>query len=202
MLRLCLDDNRITEVTSVGRRELDVHHDNLVQIRHDDYEDYTLIADALRDADLCLYCIGVYQNAVSAQDFWKITCDFQDALVRQLEQVAPNVTFCLFGAQGASPDESSWFRFANAKGRAEKHLFASSLKTKFVFRPGYIHPGRETAERKASYRYMGPIFRLFPGIGITARELAYVMLRIGIEGGDQKIYENGQMRSLLKSWSP
>lgn len=202
VLRLSLDDDRITRVISVGRRASGVEHQKLSEIIHTDYEDYTAIEEELTAADFCFFCIGVYQNDVPADVFWRITCDYQDALVSVLEKVAPNVTFCLFGAQGAKPDESSWFRFANAKGRAERLLFTSKLKKKYVFRPGYIHPSREMSSKKLSYQFMGPVFRLFPGIGITAKELAYVMLRIGIEGGKKTVFENGEMRDLLRDWAP
>ena len=202
VLRLMLDDNRISSVVSVGRRTSGIAHDRLTEIKHDNYADYAAVANEFSGAQLCIYCIGVYQNDVSAEAFWEITCGYQDALVSVLEQVAPESTFCLFSAQGANPDESSWFRFANAKGRAERHLLASRLRRKFVFRPGYIHPSRDVPGKKASYSYMGPVFRFVPSIGITAKELAYVMLRVGIEGGDQDVYENNEMRRLLASWAP
>jgi hypothetical protein len=48
-------------------------------------------------------------------------------LVGVFEQLNKNVRFCLFSAQGASPSEKSFIRFANTKGRAENTLLISNL---------------------------------------------------------------------------
>jgi uncharacterized protein YbjT (DUF2867 family) len=63
-----------------------------------------------------------------------------------LEKVNKELTFCLFSAQGADQTEKSPFRFAKAKGRAEKILLESGVRQKYIFRPGYIKPGRISAQ--------------------------------------------------------
>jgi hypothetical protein len=89
--------------------------------------------------------LGVYQNQVSKREFLTITVDYLDSLLGLLETVKKGITFCLFSAQGASPDEKSIFLFGNAKGCAEKRLTKSTIKNKYIFRPGFINPGRKTA---------------------------------------------------------
>ncbi len=196
VLRYCLADDRITSVLSVGRRRSGLNDPKLIELEHDNFHDFSDIEDQFREAELCLYCIGVYQNAVPADKFWEVTCDYQAAFVASLERVAPGITFCLFGAQGADPSEKSWFRFAKAKGRAEKMLFDSKLARKYVFRPGFINPVRDIPGQ-SSYKYMRPIYRLFPGLGIDADKLAKVMVDTGITGADQHVFENGEMRGLV-----
>jgi uncharacterized protein YbjT (DUF2867 family) len=200
VLRLCLDDGRVREVVSVGRRLAGPTHPKLVEVQHADFLDFEPIADRLAGVDLCLYCLGVYQNDVPKDVFWRITCDYQSALVHTLERVSPDLSFCLFGAQGASPNERSLFRFANAKGRAERMLFEANLRRKYVFRPGYIHPSRPPDNGRRSYAFFVPIYRLFPFTGIDAIDLARVMVEVGLSGSDRTVFENRHIRSYARTW--
>lgn len=193
-LRLCLAEPRITEVLSISRRLTGLQDPKLKELLHQNYLDFSALEAELKGVGLCLYCLGVYQNDVSAEDFWKITCDYQDALVKVLERASPELTFCLFGAQGADPTEKSWFRFAKAKGRAEASLLKSKFPKKFIFRPGYIHPTKPRGKPKSFERLFPPIYRLFPGTGIDSRDLASVMLRVGLEGSGRTVFENRDIR--------
>ncbi len=106
------------------------------------------------------------------------------ALVAAFERANPAVRFCLFSAQGASINEKSPFRFAKAKGRAEKVLTASTIADHFIFRPGYI----------LSAKLFAPVYRLFPAIGIDAPALARVMVDVGVDGHTVSVLENRDLR--------
>ena len=196
VLRLCIDDTSISKIVSIGRRPTGLSHPKLEEITHDNFLDFSTVASHLKGVDICFYCIGVYQNDVDKDTFWRITCDYQEALLKQLEQEAPGCIFCLFGAQGASPEEKSWFRFGNAKGRAERMLLDSALSgKKYIFRPGYIHPSRDLG-RKSAYAMISFLYRLFPSMGIDAIDLARVMIETGLHGSDQTLFENSDLRRL------
>ncbi|MGH7460907.1 MAG: NAD-dependent epimerase/dehydratase family protein, partial [Longimicrobiales bacterium] len=175
----CLNHPRISKVVSIVRKPVGVQHAKLREVVHDNYLDYSALEGELRQSDVCFFCIGVYQNAVPRDKFWEITCDYVDRLIRAYERVKTDVTFCLFGASGADPTERTPIMFAKAKGRAERLLLESKLARKYIFRPGYIHPGRRKPQSQFSTWYMPPIYRLVPWVGIDAADLGKVMVNVG-----------------------
>lgn len=195
-LHQTLDDERIEKVISIGRSQVDVASPKLKQIVHDDFLNYQEVKDSLAESDVCFYCLGVYQNQVSKPDFWKITVDYLSALLSDLEKVNPSITFCLFSAQGASPNERSLFRFGNAKGRAEKDLTNSAILKKYIFRPGFINPGRKAAFSGISLTAYQFVYKIFPSLGIDAIDLAKVMIHVGINGRKNVIAENSDLRKI------
>lgn len=208
VLHLALADPRITRVTSVGRRKTGVAHKKLTEIVIADQLDLGPATEALREAELLVYCLGVYQNAVSKDEFYRITCDYLAHLLAELVRLRADPVFCLMGAQGADPTERSPFRFAKAKGRAERFLMESGLTRKYIFRPGYIRPGRGTSRSTMPEWIAQPAFKLFPSLGIEAVNLAKVMIETGMMKPAQVLYTNAEMRriaaTLLRSsgWGP
>jgi len=196
VLQQVLEGERIEKVISIGRSQVNIESPKLQQIVHDDFLNYQDIKDYLAESDICFYCLGVYQNRVSKQDFWKITVDYLSALLSDLEKVNPSITFCLFSAQGASQDERSLFRFGNAKGRAEKELTNSTLNKKYIFRPGFINPGRKAAFSGVSLTVYQFVYKLFPSLGIDAMDLSKVMIHVGISGRQDVIVENSDLRKI------
>lgn len=196
VLHLALADPRITHVESIGRRATGVVHPKLREMLHADQLALGPVADSLREADLILYCLGVYQNAVPADEFWTITCGYLEHLLAELKRLGRDPVFCLMGAQGADPTEKSPFRFAKAKGRAERFLMESHLTRKYIFRPGYIMPGRGASRSTTPEWIARPMFTLFPALGIEAVRLARVMLDVGLARPEKALYTNGEMRNL------
>jgi uncharacterized protein YbjT (DUF2867 family) len=196
VLHRCLGCDQIDRVVTIGRHATGAVHPKLVEIEHQNFLDFALLEAELSDADVCIYCLGVYQNQVPADKFWEITVDYLSALIDALELVNRNLTFCLFSAQGADPTEKSPFRFAKAKGRAEKTLLGSSINQKYVFRPGFIKPGRKSATVGWSGRIAEQFYKLIPSIGIDAADLSKVMVNIGLSGHEQSIFSNREMRNL------
>ena len=193
-LDACLQSNEIEALVSIGRRKTGIVHPKLIEIEHSNFLDYSSIEGQLRDYDLCLYCLGAYQSDVSKENFWEITVDYLAELVRTLERLNRGIRFCLFSAQGASTSERSFMRFANVKGRAENILLGSKLAEKYVFRPGYIKPGKYHLNSTLSARMFDPIYRLFPAIGVDATVLARALVDVGINGHDETVLENSDLR--------
>lgn len=196
VLHLALTDPRITRVTTVGRRPTGVTHKKLAEVTHADMLDLVPLEPLLRETDLILYCLGVYQNQVSATEFWTITCGYLEQLLARLQQIGADPTFCLMGAQAADPTERTPFRYGKAKGRAERFLMESHLTRKYTFRPGYIEPGRVASRSTVPEWISRPLFKLFPSLGIEAVNLAKVMLETGLTRPAQVLYNNAEMRLL------
>lgn len=199
VLQHCLNNNKIENVISIGRRSTGITHAKLLEIEHDNFLDYSYLEDALKDADVCYYCLGVYQAQVDKQAFWEITVDYVSALISALEDANPKIRFCLFSAQGADQTEKTPFLFGKAKGRAEKKLLDSSLKGKYIFRPGYINPSRTSSDSMWSAIIFRPIYKLLPSIGIDADELGKTMVDVGINGNNTAVMENSGIRTWVKS---
>jgi uncharacterized protein YbjT (DUF2867 family) len=198
VLHLALADPRISAVTTIGRRVTGVQHPKLAEVVHGDMLALSPVESHLRQADLIVHCLGVYQNNVPADEFWKVTVDYMDALFGTLKRLGADPRFSLMGAQGADPTERSPFRFAKAKGRAERLLVESHLTRKYIFRPGYIQPGRTGGSRSTVPEWISrPLFKLLPFMGIRAVDLARVMLEVGIAGSAQVLWTNGEMRRFV-----
>ena len=197
VLHLALADARVGAVTTIGRRATGTKHPKLTEVVHADMLDLGPVESHLRQADLIVHCLGVYQNAVPADEFWTVTVGYFEVLLATLERLGADPRFALMGAGGADPTERSPFRFAKAKGRAERRLMESHLTRKWIFRPGYIKPGRVASRAPSTEWFSRPLYRLMPFIGIDAVELARVMLEVGLTGSEQTLWTNGEMRRFV-----
>jgi uncharacterized protein YbjT (DUF2867 family) len=190
-----LEDPRVTSVTSIVRKPLNPPHTKAREIVHADFKNLAPLADALRDTDLIAYCIGLYTGRAPDDEFIEVTCNYLERLLAVLARTRSRATFCLFSAQGADQSEQSRLIFARAKGRAEKMLLSSSLPAKYIFRPGYIAPGRTKSRTRIPDWLALPVYRIVPWIGVSARDLARVMIDVGITGSNLTIFENRDIRA-------
>jgi uncharacterized protein YbjT (DUF2867 family) len=197
VLHHCLNETRFKQVVTIGRHVTGVTHPKLREIEHHDFTDYGTLKSELSETSVCFYCLGVYQGKVSTEKFWEITCTYFESLLEFFQEVGPGgTTFCLLSAQGADPREKSPFLFAKAKGRAEKKFMDAKIKKKYIFRPGYINPGRKVSKSRIPAWVVKPFYKLFPGIGIDAPMLAGVMVEVGLNGCLQVLFENTDIRKM------
>ncbi|MCC3860422.1 NAD-dependent epimerase/dehydratase family protein [Pseudemcibacter aquimaris] len=185
VLQELLDHDDVSTIISITRRNTEITHSKLIEIIHDDFLDFSSLDEQLSNIDVCIYCLGVYQGQVPKDKFYEITCDYQKALVERLEQTSPNLTFVLFGANGAK-QEGSKVLFADAKGKAEKQLMQSCFPKKYILRAAYIHPTGNRRPAGLVYDIFIPImnfiFPLMPFIGTTDHDLARALVNIGLDG--------------------
>jgi uncharacterized protein YbjT (DUF2867 family) len=194
VLHASFDEPRVSRVVAVGRRPTGVAHAKIHEVIVGDLADLAPAAGALREVDLFVYCVGVYTGRVPEDEFFRITCDYLEGLLTLLTDMGSRATFCLMSAGGADPTEKSRMVFARAKGRAERMLLESPLPSKYIFRPGYIAPGRQKSRTRIPDWLALPAYRLFPFMGIDAAALARTMLLVGLEQGPQTLFENSDIR--------
>ena len=204
-LRICLDDPDLSMVTVVGRRSTGVKHAKLREVLHDNFMDYTAIADALKNQDFALYCLGAYTGAVPDDLFRQITVDYTLAFARSLHRASPQAAFCFLSGQGADQTEQSRIAFARYKGAAEKALLDFGFPLVHIFRPGYIYPVTPRKEPNLVYtitRFLYPLLRrLYPNLGISSEGLARVMVHVGLRGTGENansVLENRDIRALAR----
>jgi uncharacterized protein YbjT (DUF2867 family) len=200
-LRICLEDPDISKVTVVGRRSMGVTHAKLREVLHENFMDYTAIADALENQDVALYCLGAYTGAVPDDLFRQITVDYTLAFARSLHRASPQAAFCFLSGQGADQTELSRVAFARYKGAAETALLDMGFPRVHIFRPGYIYPVTPRKEPNLVYtitRFLYPLLqRIYPNIGVSSEVLARAMVHAGLHGtGENKnpILENKDIR--------
>lgn len=201
VLRACLERPDVARVTAVVRQPLGVQHPKLTEVLLADVGDPAPIAAALQGQDVCFYCIGVYTGAVPRDVFRRITVDDTLAFAKALRQGSPGATFCLLSGDGADRTEKSRLMFARDKGAQENGLVRLAFPHLHVFRPGYIYPVERRREPNLSYRifralYKPLISKFGAGASVTSVQLAQAMVRVGLEGGAQEIYENRDIRAL------
>jgi nucleoside-diphosphate-sugar epimerase len=203
ILDLCLQRTDVANVTSITRKPLGITHPKLQEVIHTDFLDLSPIRDQFRNQDCCFYCIGVYTGTVPREEFRKITVDYTRAFAETLKQMSPEATFCFLSGQGADRTEKSKLMFAQDKGIAENLLERLAFKQLSVFRPGYIYPVKPRKEPNFFYRlsrilYKPFLSKVYPNIGLTSVQLATAMVKIGLEGATQQVYENKEIRQVVQ----
>ena len=201
VLELLLNDKTVGKVISIGRRKIGNKIHKLEEIVHTDFLDFSGLASKLTNIDICFYCLGVYQNQVTKEEFFKITCHYQKALTNVLQLSSPNARFVLFGATGADTTEKSRVTFSKAKGIAENLLNETIFPKKFIFRPGYIHPSGKRKPEGLAYKLVLPIaglfYKLFSAVGISSADLAKVMVNVGLNPqSESRVFEANEIKKL------
>jgi uncharacterized protein YbjT (DUF2867 family) len=201
VLRECLNDTTIEQVTSIVRRPSGVSHAKLVEVVHQDFLDYRDIAAHFQNQDIAHFCIGVYTGQVSDSEFKKITFGFAKAFADALAKASPTATCCFLSGAGADQKEKSRMSFAKYKGMAENYLIQKNFGQLYIFRPAYIYPVEKRQEPNFSYRLMRSLYplmkALYPQGAITSEQLGMAMFKAGITGADQVVLENEDIKRVL-----
>jgi nucleoside-diphosphate-sugar epimerase len=200
-LKACLKEKEVGRITSLVRRSAGIKHEKLNEVIVKDFLDYTGFEHHFMEVDLALYCLAVYQGKVSKKNYRTITVDYTEAFARILKKESPEAVFCLFSGAGAVSSEKSRMQFARDKGAAENRVFAAGFHRAHAFRPGYIYPLVKRKEPNFTYRITRRLYPLlkavYPKGVITSEKLAKSMLTVGLKGGDQRIYENPEIKKIL-----
>ncbi|MEM1320890.1 MAG: NAD(P)H-binding protein [Bacteroidota bacterium] len=200
VLRECLAHSEVGSVTIIVRRSTGQHHPKLTEILHDDFTDYSKIADHFKNVDVAQFCIGVYTGQVPRDQFRVITVDFTAAFADMLKQHSPQATFCFLSGQGADQTESSRLMFAKDKGIAENALLRQAFGATYIFRPAYIYPVTPRKEPSFTYRLMRSLYPLlkaiYPQGAISSERLAKAMFKAGLYGADKTILENEDIKAV------
>ncbi|WP_170574075.1 NAD-dependent epimerase/dehydratase family protein [Ruegeria atlantica] len=199
VLAALLNAESASEVVALGRRPSGRDHEKLTEVSFTDFGDTQAIEPYLIGTDTVFHCLATYSARVSRAEYEEITVDWLRALLTACETAAPKAAFCLFSAQGARAEGGGMSFALKVKGEAENALFASTLKRKLIFRPGYIAPSGPRSSWKPADYVFKPLQRLVPTIGVTSDELARAMLETAMrDPRDTVVLENSDMRALLE----
>ena len=183
LLEAAMDDPQVQKIHVITRRsspriEAGIASGKIEMRLHQDFTDYTSLADVLAQVNTVLWGLGTSSLQVDDATYTRIHVDFPVAFVKQwlLARTYAPMSFHYVTGMGTDPGGSA--RWAREKGRAERELAAladgSGLRT-FSYRSAFIRPSADDAN---FLHYLGEAL-LRPGsLVITATELGGAMLEI------------------------
>ena len=205
-VRYALERPDIERVMSVGRRALGISHSKLTEVLHADFADCTPLAEALRDQQAAIFCLGTYTGAVTDAELRRITVDYTVEFARVLRASSPDAAFSFLSGNGADPTGRSRIAFARYKGAAEKALLETGFPRVYIFRPAYIYPVEPRSEPNLSYRllrWLYPAFRvLFPTLVIRSDDLARALVDVTVQKSGERqslVFENRDIQVMTQS---
>ena len=203
VLRECLERADVGRVTSLVRKPSGMAHPKLKEVVVRDFQETTAYAEALKDQQVCFYCIGGYTGALPPAEFRKVMTDQPAAFAVALKRSSPDATFCLLSGDGADRTEKSRFLFARDRGAAERLISEAGFPHFHAFRPGYIYPVEKRVEPNLSYRVFRALWKpmlswMTPGMGLTSHQLAHAMVKVGFGHVAPEVVDNKTIKRIAK----
>jgi uncharacterized protein YbjT (DUF2867 family) len=204
LLRECLLDQGVRQVTTVGRTASRVQHPKVRHIVHQDLCDYTAIESELCGFNACFFCLGIASAGMKEADYERITFNIPLAAAQTLVRLNPRMTFVHVSGAGADSSERGRVMWARIKGKTENALLRLPFEGVYIFRPGVIQPLHGIASRTRLYRViygvMKPVIpllrRFFPGQILTTEILGRAMLQAARSGAPKHILESADINAL------
>ncbi|MEM8599077.1 MAG: NAD(P)H-binding protein [Bacteroidota bacterium] len=201
-LNAALADDRVTRVLSVVRRPSGRTHAKLTELVHADMMDLAPIADAIAEADACLFCLGISSAGQSEADYRRITYDLTLAVAKTLVARNPKMTFVYVSGAGSSA--ASRTMWARVKGEIENALLGQPFGAVYNARPGFIQPVGGATSRTTLYRVTYAILapltpllrRLAPKSLLDSDELGRALVQAGLAGAPSPILEVPALQDL------
>jgi uncharacterized protein YbjT (DUF2867 family) len=204
VLRECLRDPDVEQVTTVGRTASGAFDAKLREIVHTDFDNYVGMEAALAGFDACFFCLGVSSSGMKEADYARVTYGFTLAAAEMLSRVNPGMTFIYVSGAGTDSSEQGRSMWARVKGRTENALLRLPLVA-YLFRPGFIEPLDGIRSRTPLYRLIynltGPLMpvlgRVLPNQILTTREIGQAMLAVARSGYAKRILEIRDIRRVV-----
>mmetsp|Transcript_7251 Transcript_7251/g.21409 ORF Transcript_7251/g.21409 Transcript_7251/m.21409 type:complete len:226 (-) Transcript_7251:559-1236(-) len=201
VLRQALAHPGIEAVTTLVRRDTGVEHPKLTTVIHKDFSSYDAVKDQLAGHHACLWCLGISQTQVSADEYQRITHDYALAAARAFANLSPGMRFLHLSGEGADTTEKSRIRFGRVKGATENALLALGKPEVVNFRPAFIHPSTPRPNPLFSERIadrLAPVFYcLYPSGIIGTEHLAQAMLHVALHGAPKHTLSNVEIKALV-----
>ena len=145
---------------------------------HQDFTDYSSLADILGEVNTVLWALGTSSLNVDDATYTWIHVDFPTAFAREWLAARTHGPMAMHNVTGMGTDPGGSQYWAREKGRAEQELAAMAEGTglrSFSYRSGFVRP---TSENANIFAYIGETL-LKPGyLVITGKALGQAMLEI------------------------
>lgn len=188
-----IKDSAVEAIFVVSRSPGILNHRKVTVLLHNDFFDYTSIADRLAGYDACFFCIGVTSIGKTPPEYRMLTYDLTMATARTLARLNPDMVFCYVSGAGTDSSEQGPRMWARVKGKTENDLMKLPFKAVYAFRPGYIRPTPNLGNAPGVSRLIAPLYPalelLFPKFVCTLEDVGRSMVRVALDGYPKKILE-------------
>ena len=206
VLQECLADARVSSVLAVGRQPCGVTHPKLRELVRTDFHRYDDIANDFRGSDACFFCLGVSAVGMDERRYEQLTFGLTIAAAEALAGASPGIVFCYVSGEGTDSTGRGRSMWARVKGRTENRLLQMQSITAYMFRPGYVQPGKgirsKTAVYRAFYAIAGPLYpvlrRLAPTHVTTTANVGRAMIAVAGGGYAKRVLENTDINALAE----
>lgn len=202
----CLSSPNVDSVLIINRSSLGLSHPKLTEIIHQDFYDLSSLSKDLTDYNACFFCLGVSSATMTEKEYHHLTHDLTLNVAATLKALNPGMTFCYVSGAGTDGSENGKVMWARVKGRTENALLAMGFKDAYMFRPGFIRPGKgirsKTTLYNALYVILSPLFPLimkFPKYATSSETLSKAMIQVASEGYEKKVLESIDINELGRS---
>jgi len=204
VLRECLLDPGVDSVLAVGRTPPSGPHPKLRVLVHQDFLDFSTVADDMTGVDACFFCLGVSSAGMTEPDYRRVSYDIPLAAAHVLAARNPGMTFIFVSGAGADSTGQGRLMWARVKGQAENALLALPFRASYVFRPAFVQPMHGVRSRTALYRAvyaaaapLYPVWRaLLPRYVTTTEQVGRAMIAVARRGAPTRVLENADINAV------
>lgn len=199
----CLKHPDVEKILLINRKSCGYKHPKLEEILHADFYNLSSIEQQLQNYNACYFCAGVSSVGMNENDYYRLTYELTLHVAKTLAKLNKDMTFCYVSGGGTDSTEKGKIMWARVKGKTENDIMKLPFKKAYMFRPGYMQPGKELKNTLKFYKYiswMYPLLRaLFPGMASSLSELGLAMINCVSKGYDKQILNVRDIVKLSKS---
>jgi len=204
VLRECLRDPGVRQVTAITRRPTGVSDRKLREIVQADVTDLAGAGVDPAAIDACFWCLGVSSAGMSEAAYGKVTHDLTMEVARPLAAANPAITFVFVSGVGADPTEQGRTMWARVKGRTENAVLKAGFAHAYVLRPAFVLAGEgirsATGWYNALYAVARPLYplirRIAPNGASTGEQIGRAMLAAVRHGAPNRVIEGRDIHRL------
>lgn len=199
----CLKHSDVEKILVINRKTCGYAHPKLEEIIHADFFNLSSKEDHLKNYNACYFCAGVSSVGMKEDEYYPLTYTLTMHVAETLSRLNNDMVFCYVSGGGTDSTELGKIMWARVKGKTENELMKLPFKKAYMFRPGYLQPGKELKNSLKYYKYiswMYPFLRMvFPGMVSSLSELGLAMIHCVNRGYEKQILNVRDIVKLAKN---
>lgn len=196
----CLNSSKVEAVLVINRKPCGYSHPKLKEILHQDFLDFSSIADQLSVYNACYFCLGITSVGTPKETYYKMTYTLTMHVAETLSKTNSEMTFCYVSGAGTNSSEQGGINWAIVKGKTENDLMKLPFKQVFNFRPGIIKPTKGLKYTQKAYKYFMWLFPVLKAFNknsfVTLKEIGLAMINTSNYEKERKIVEVKDIKAL------